>query len=435
MSGSSDEKLAIDGGRPAITVPLPLMFPGGMRIGVEEEEAVIEVIRSKRLFRYYGPPGSVSQVSKLEEEFATLLGVKHCCAVTSGTASLMCALAALGIGPGDEVIVPAYTWIATAAAVVALNGVPIVAEIDDTLLLDPKDIEKKITQYTKAIIVVHMRGAPCNMDAIMEVAHKHKLKVIEDVAQANGGSYKNKPLGTIGHIGCFSLQFHKTITSGEGGLVITNDPHLYKRVLMYQDVIGATRNNISDKDIIPGINCRMTEIQGALAVVQLKKLKSIVQDMQANGKALRENIEKLVQEHNTHPLKANLQFRGRNDEGGEISNCLVMFVESPDMASKIVKALLAEGVNGASTLYHTNVPDNHVYCWWLAIMNKCSVSPNGGPWVLHHRSIEYTKDMCPHSLGLLGRTVHIDVSPDLSPLHIGDITRAFKKVLATYFSS
>ena len=237
-------RLAIEGGTPAVTSPLPRMYPGGMRIGREEEEAVLEVLRSKRLFRYYGPTPGPSKVTELEEAFAAVIGTKHCAAVSSGSAALMCALAGLGVGPGDEVIVPAYTWIASASAVVAMGAVPILAEVDESLTLDPMDVRRKISPYTKAIIPVHMRGAPSQMDELMAIAREHKLPVLEDVAQADGGSYHGQRLGSVGDVGAFSLQFNKILTCGEGGMVTTNDDDILRRVLMYNDVVGGQRNNV-----------------------------------------------------------------------------------------------------------------------------------------------------------------------------------------------
>src|SRR3954470_7213659 len=216
-------RLAIEGGTPAVTSPLPRMYPGGMRIGREGEEAVLEVLRSKRLFRYYGPQSSRSWVTDLEDAFATVMGVQHAAAVSSGSAALMCALAGLGVGPGDEVIVPGYTWIASATAVIAMGAVPIIAEVDESLTLDPADVRRKITPATKAIIPVHMRGAPSQMDELMAIAREHNLGVMEDVAQADGGSYHGRRLGSIGDVGAFSLQFNKILTCGEGGVLVTDD--------------------------------------------------------------------------------------------------------------------------------------------------------------------------------------------------------------------
>ncbi len=178
------------------------MYPGGMTIDQEEEAAVLEVLRNKRLYRYNGPHKTQRiESGELEKAFAEHKGVKYAQAVNSGTSALICGLAGIGVGPGDEVIVPAFTWIASAAAVLAVGAVPIVAEVDESLLMDPNDVEQKITPYTKAIMPVHMRGAPCRMDEILAVAHKHNLSVIEDTAQANGASYKGQALWHAGRCG------------------------------------------------------------------------------------------------------------------------------------------------------------------------------------------------------------------------------------------
>ena len=265
--------LAIHGGRPARTAPDPAIYPGGMLIGAEEERAVIDVIRSKRLFRYYGPNPGSSKAEQLEHDFAKYTGAKFTLAVTSCTAALICGLLGLEVGPGDEVIVPAYTWIATAEAVLAVGAVPVVAEVDDTLTLDPKDIENHISRHTKAIIVVHMRGVPAQMDEIMAISRKHAIPVLEDVAQANGASYHGVKLGTLGDVGCFSLQFNKVITSGEGGLIITNNPQVWKRAVMYHDPVAGRRYEIPDEETLWGVNFRMPELTAAVACVQLEKLK------------------------------------------------------------------------------------------------------------------------------------------------------------------
>ena len=197
------QKLAIYGGKPARTTKNPPLFPGGMMIDEKEEQAVIEVLRSKRLFRYYGPFDSQSKVEEFEKKFAGMVCTRYALGTNSCTNALMIALLAAGVQPGDEVMVPAYTFVASAAAIVAANAIPVIVEIDDSFTIDPLDIEKNITVRTRAIMPVHMRGMACNMDAITDIAKKHGLAVIEDVAQANGALYKGKPLGSIGDAGCF----------------------------------------------------------------------------------------------------------------------------------------------------------------------------------------------------------------------------------------
>src|SRR5215213_9679655 len=273
------DRLAIDGGPSARRNADPPMYPGGNLIGAEEEQAVLEVLRSKRLFRYYGPQPGPSKADELERAFAAHMGVPYAVAVSAGTAALMCGQAGVGIGPGDEVIVPAYTWIATASSVALMGAVPIIAEVDETLTLDPADVARKITPRTKAIIPVHMRGAPAQMDELLALARERGLRVIEDVAQADGGSYRGRRLGTLGDVGCFSLQFNKIITCGEGGVVVTSDESIYKRALMLNDTVGGLRNKIPAEDILVGMNFRMPELAGAVALVQLGRLDGLLEAM------------------------------------------------------------------------------------------------------------------------------------------------------------
>ncbi|MEQ1729335.1 MAG: aminotransferase class I/II-fold pyridoxal phosphate-dependent enzyme, partial [Vicinamibacterales bacterium] len=265
----------IPGADPAVT-PLPPMYPGGMRIGSEEEAAVREVVRQQRLFRYYGPESGPSRVDAFEAAFRETMGGGHCVAVSSGTSALFAGLAALGVGPGDEVIVPAYTWISSAAAIVAAGAVPVIAEIDSSLTLDPDDVERRVSPYTKAIMAVHMRGAPCRMDRLMDIARRHRLSVIEDVAQAAGGSFRGQRLGNIGDIGAFSFQYNKLLTAGEGGMVVTGDHHLHQRVLLFHDVAAAQRNQIPRAGELPGLTLRMSELHGAVLGVQLGRLEGLL---------------------------------------------------------------------------------------------------------------------------------------------------------------
>ena len=260
----------------------PPMFPGGNRIGPEEEEAVLRVVRSKRLFRYYGTIDGPSEVEAFEVALAQVLSSRHALAVGSGTLALMTALAAAGVGRGDHVIVPAYTWVSTAAAVLAVGAIPVIAEVDETLTLDIEDAERRITARTKAIVPVHMRGAPADMDGVRQVADRHGLVIVEDAAQAIGGSFGGRRLGTIGHLGCFSLQYNKIITCGEGGAVVTDDPVLHDRALMFHDVAATQRKPMGGTPEFFGVVCRMSELQGAVAAVQLRRMDDIVVDCRTN---------------------------------------------------------------------------------------------------------------------------------------------------------
>ncbi len=222
--------------------------------------------------------------------------MRHCLAVNSCTSALVCAYRALGIGAGDEVIVPAYTFFATAATVVACNAVPVIVDVDDSLCLDPAAAERAITKRTKAIVPVHMRGAPAQMDAILDLGRRKGIPVIEDVAQAGGGSFQGKRLGSLGTIGCFSFDYYKVHASGEGGFVTTNDEWLYTRAQSWHDTAACWRPDrfcASGKpgELFCGENYRMSELQGAVALAQIRKTDAMLAGYRRAFQRIKESIE------------------------------------------------------------------------------------------------------------------------------------------------
>ena len=412
--------LAGSGGPRAVTDPLPPMFPGGMRIADAEEQAVVDVLRRKRLFRYYGPEEGPSVVAELESAFADRMACAHALGVSSGTAALTCSLAALGVGPGDEVIVPAYTWIATAAAVMAVGAVAIIAEVDDSLTLDPADLERRITDRTVAVLPVHMRGAPADLDRILEVARSNRLRVVEDAAQATGGSYHGRRLGTIGDLGAFSLQFNKILTAGEGGLVITNDRRLYERALMYHDVAASQRTTLEPDESFVGVTCRMSELQGAVARVQLDRLEDMLAATRARCGQVKRSIGALAR-------AKEIELRRTNDDAGDTGIALVMFAPNTRLGGFMVESLRAEGVK-AHLLYEPSRRDYHVAAHWGPVLARRSWT-TGTPWVHGSSKVTYTPDSWPRTNDLLARAVHVDISPDLTDTQTGQLTEALSKVL------
>ncbi len=242
-----------------------------------EEREVLDVLKSRQPFRW----GSAnSKVLQFEQAYARHIGVQYALGVTSGTTALYTAMAALEIGPGDEVILPAWTWYADYDAIVLSGALPVFAEIDESFNIDPEDLEAKITPNTKAIIAVHLQGTTADLDPILEIARKHQLRVLEDCAQCLGGKYKGKYVGSIGDIGINSFQLSKSITSGEGGAVVTSDPKLFERAARFHDV-GSLRSPF--KETVNGgllaaftsCNFRMNEFTGAVLKAQLQKLEII----------------------------------------------------------------------------------------------------------------------------------------------------------------
>lgn len=414
--------LAINGAVPARSVPDETVYPGGCLIDETEERAVIEVIRSKRLFRYYGPNPGPSKTEQLEADFSAYTGAGYALAVSSCTAALVCALHGIGAGPGDEIIVPAYTWIATAAAVLAVGAVPVVAEVDDSLTLDPIDVEKRITPRTKAIIPVHMRGVPAQMDRILELARRHSLRVIEDVAQANGGSFQGKKLGTLGDAGCFSLQFNKIITSGEGGLLITDQTEVWKRAIMFHDPAAARRNQFNSAEALWGVNYRMPELLAAVALVQLHRLDALLGALRARKGMLSEGLAPIVR-------AKGLEFQRLPDPAGDNCIALILFAQDRPQSLRLVEALRAENI-GASTLYHPDKVDFHIYCHWEPIRDHRAWSEKGSPWQQAEVIPQYTPEVCPRSLELLGRSLQININPLATNQDIEETIEGFTKVLS-----
>jgi 8-amino-3,8-dideoxy-alpha-D-manno-octulosonate transaminase len=398
-----DQRLAREGGAPARTRPEHPMFPGGMEIDELELEAVTRVIRSKNLFRYYGVGDGPHEVELFEQEFAAHLGAKYALCVNAGSSALICGLIGAGVGPGDEVVIPAYTWNATANAVLAAGALPVLAEVDESLTLDPADVERKLTSRTKALLPVHMRGAPANMDALCRLAREHGLAVIEDVCQAAGASFRGRRLGTFGDAGAFSLQFNKIITTGEGGAMITDREDLYDLAIDVQDCAGSVRRG-RGVPRFAGWNFRASELQGAIARVQLAKLDSLLSRMRENHAELSERIGALP----------GLTLRARNDDGGDAGICLIAFTTSSAVAADAVDALRAEGVT-AMRIYDPDVVDLHIYPFWQPVLDAIHEAGQAPPH-------------CPRTLDLLGRTIHIDVSPLCDEQDIEEISAAFKKV-------
>lgn len=262
---STSDRLAIDGGTPVRTAP----FGGWPVFGKEEEEALLGALRS-------GIWGSIdgTYVKRFETEFAAFQGARHGVNVVNATMGLSVAMRAVGIGPGDEVIVPPYTFIATASAALMLGAVPVFADVElDTLLIDPAAIDAAVTPRTKAIVPVHHAGSPADMDGVMAAAGRHGLKVVEDAAQAHGASWRGKRVGAIGDVGVFSFQSSKPINCGEGGMMTTDSPELAELLWSYRNV-GRRTGGEWYEHVRLGWNLRMTEFQAAVALEQMRRFEA-----------------------------------------------------------------------------------------------------------------------------------------------------------------
>ncbi len=412
------EQLAIHGGAPITTEPFPEPWLGPAAIGEEEVEAVAAVVRSKTLFRFLDPEHS--KCAELERLFAGMTGRKYALAVGGGTAALISGLAGLGIGDGDEVIIPGFTYIASAAALLICGAVPVIAEINESLTLNLEDVERKITPRTRAIMPVHMRGIPCDMAPLMELAQRHNLMVIEDCAQASGGSYRGKRLGSFGDVGCFSLQQYKVITAGEGGMVVTDRREVYERAAIRHDSAMLFWNP-EDTAVapFPGENFRMNEMEGALGCVQFIRMEGIL----ARTRALRRRIYEGIAD-----VKG-IAISPSPDPDGDLGITAVLQLPDYEQARLFGTALKAEGIPAGGT-YDKAIADRHVYCYWEYVMNKGSMDRHGRPWTspLHDQARSYTPDMCPKTLSILGRTIVISLAQTFEDRHAEWIIQGIRKV-------
>ena len=392
-----------------------------IRCAVEQDD-----YQSPLLSRYYNP--RPSKVNALESLAAELFEVPHVLALNSGTSALNTAYTAAGIGPGAEVIVPAYTFFATVAEVVTARAIPVIAEIDESLTIDPRDIERKITPRTRAIVPVHMNGTCCDMDAVMDIARRHNLVVIEDTAQAIGGSFKGRKLGTIGDFGCFSLSSYKIVGGGEAGLLMTKDAHLYTRALNNHDT-GAcwrpTRYALEQEEgeLFSGYNYKMSELEGAVNLAQLRKMPNRIASWQ---KAKARILGQLGHYEGIIPQAVR--------DRGEVGYMLNFFAPDAASAETLASALSAEGL-GASARGGKATRDWHIYAFWEHILKRKSSSPDGCPWTCEKNAPHipnYTPDMCPRTLDLMGRVVMIGVDREWTDSDCDQVAAAINKVLGAY---
>ena len=323
--------------------------PGNDLIDEAEVEAVTRVLRSGYLGRY-GPdddPAFGAEVLTLEQSVAALVGVRHALGVNSGTSALWILMSALGIGPGDEVIVPGFTFVASMSSIIYAGAKPVLAEIDETFNLDPRDVEARITSKTKAILAVHMLGAPCDLDALGDIAQRHGLLLIEDACQGFGGSYHGRKLGSIGVGGAFSFNIYKTITCGDGGMLVTDTDDLYERCFALHDQghLPLRRGVEVGQRPFLGLNLRMIELSAAVLNVQLSRLDRILATLRANKAALRAAIE-------TTP---GVCFRRLADPAGDVATHLVVTLPDAAIAAAVASDLGTKTLSNSGWHVYSNM--------------------------------------------------------------------------------
>jgi 8-amino-3,8-dideoxy-alpha-D-manno-octulosonate transaminase len=393
---------------------------GSELFGKEELKEVMDVMESGILMRYGFDKErkGVFKVQQFEQEFAGYLGAAHALGVTSGTAALVVALAAMDVGPGDEVIVPPFTFNATYEAVLGAGAIPIPGDIDESLNLDPESIEKRLTPYTKAVIPVHMCGAPADMDKIMEIAKKRNLKVLEDNAQSAGGSFRGKKLGTIGDMGILSFDFYKTMTTGEGGMVITNDRDLYLRADWYHDH-GHDHNpkvaRALEGRFILGMNFRMNELQGALGLAQLRKLDTIVAEQRKNKAAVKNALSAVP----------GIGFRTIPDPQGDTATFIAFNLPSASKTKAFQKAMSAQGVD--FIYFYENFW--HYLPNWEHFLSKSTVNSKKYPFMdpSYKGKAEYGRELYPKAEDIMSRTLCMIIPIKMADGRVEAIAAAAQK--------
>jgi dTDP-4-amino-4,6-dideoxygalactose transaminase len=374
-------------------------------VGQEEIDALTRVIQSGALFRY----GVGSECDRFEARYAKYLGCKHFALAASGSNALAAAMIGVGLGPGDEVLIPAHTYMATATSVLAVGAIPVIVEIDETLTIDPAAVEAAIGPRTKAVVPVHMWGTACDMEAIMAIARRHKLVVIEDACQGVGGAYEGRKFGTIGDIGCFSFNYYKNMTAGEGGGVAVNDDAVAERARCAIDPCHFYWHGRNDA-VRPfaGNGARASELMGAMLNVQLDRLDGMVSAMRAERKAILAGTASLD----------NLGLRPAplNSPDYDCATQVFYALPSAEAADRFVK--IFPSVIAGKTGRHTYTE------WDQVLMGEGAAHPAMNPYNMPENAAcrrTYSKDMCAHSLEILNRTVMVATHPQHSRDEIDDI--------------
>lgn len=373
--------------------------PGSYLIGDEEKKQIMEVLDKGYLFRYgdESDPRFLAKVWQLEKKVSKILKIPYTVAVNSGTSALWIALGALGIGPGDEVIVPGYTFIASITSIIYSRAIPVLAEIDETLTLDPSDVQRKITSRTRAIMLVHMLGNPGQIDEIKSIAEKNNLFLIEDCAQAFGAEYKNKYVGSFGDIGTYSFNVFKTITAGDGGMLATSSEEFYRRAFAIHDQghLPLRKGVEQGARTVIGLDFRMTEIAAAILLAQLDKMDRIKTILKKNKKRFKEAISDID----------GIEFRRIPDPDGELCTLLTVFFPSEDIARKIGDEL------GCGVVADSGW---HVYSNMEHVLSKKTPDRVGCPFTCPYYKerggdVDYREGMLPRTDSLLKRAINISI--------------------------
>ena len=403
----------------AIKTPIPGGCVGYLSIGKEELAIAQELLTEpEKLWRYRED----SYTTRFERDACALTGAKHALFVNSGTSALACCLAGLAIGPGDEVLVSAYTYIATASACIEVGAVPVPCEIDESLGIDPAEIEKRVTPYTKAVIMTHMQGVPCRADAVRAEAKKRGLYVIEDCCQAIGAKYRGRYCGVESDAFAWSLNYFKNITCGEGGCFFTSDDDVYARGYYQSDPAGVMWGNGigdgSDAQYFTRAGYRASELCGGVAYAQLHKLE--------NSLAVTRELKKTLLNALNAPKHYKIQYV--DDPEGDCGISFAMIADSGEECRALTEALAREGLNVGSA-YSSAFPDRHIFTYWEGIVKRQGATEKNYPWndPAYRGNVDYGARACPKTLDILSRSLRISINQAMSETNMLEIAEAINK--------
>lgn len=409
---------------------LPYEWPGSYFIGEEEIEAVTKVLLARSPFRFYGHDVQ-HYADRAEALFRERLGRKHALLVNSGTGALSVAMAAADVGPGDEVLLPGYLWVACLSSVVRAGAIPRLVDIDSTFTMNPDDLERKINPRTKVVLDVHMSGACGDIERVVEICRRHRVLLIEDVAQANGASFHGKPLGSFGDIAIFSFQYNKNMTSGEGGMVVCDDDALFDRLYAAHD-LGYARDASGHLDPYGevqgyGLGVRMSEVSAAMVYSQVQKLDTITAQMRARSQQLYAGLARIP----------GAQPRTILDPAGDSGPFVIMTWPSAAYCAEIVERTSAAGVrSGDKGTGHIHMIDwgLHLYYNNIALVEKRGVNSAGRPWSdplnAFAADIGYGKGTLPVMDDLIERSSLMPVAPVITPEACDRIIEIFHSAAA-----
>ncbi len=416
MDTQSEEKL------------LPQEWPGIHYYDEKEVAAASRVIRAQSPFRFYGPDFQ-HETAQFEKEFGGYVGVKHCLAVSHGTAALQVAIAAMGVGPGDEVLVPGYFWVSTVSAIIRSGAIPRLVDVDASFNLDPEDLEKKISPRSKLAIMVPMGGVIGQIEKVASICKKHHIYLLEDCAQSNGASQFGRMVGSFGDMSIFSFQINKNMTAGEGGAVLTNSDELYKKAFAIHDlgyIKDKEGNLVLDEPNLQfwGIGCRMNEVTAAILRVQLQKLNTIVSSMRTFKNEIRGILAAFE----------GIETRFVADPDGDGGSFLKIIFKDKDTSLRFKEGLLTNGIlvrKGGFYPIHMTEWGLHIYSKIPALVNKKSFSGHHSVWELEEnkwaKDYSYAEGTLPALDDYVNRTVLFCIASKLTPEQKDIIRKAFTK--------